>query len=257
MSNTTEGIAGGGSSPADRLEHTYPSYDAFVADRPGRRAPVYDVGSDFACACGPAARISWVPPTAEVVATLTGQGDGPVEVLGTVPDFELVRALLLCPDRQRSLAWARQRIRQAPHDPAGAAAVITSVDEAWRNLARDMDRARRAAFRPLDLWLLPDPDPLLGRSARPCECRDCHRADWSQVARASLDILRGGIDPLDVEAVRRAARRLLPGDAERDCLIDLFRSPIEGAGRDYRNGRHRVHAMLRSEVRHCAGIWTH
>jgi hypothetical protein len=232
---------------------TYRCWDEFYAADPSRRVPVWDFGNNWN-EDGARFLICWVPSTRETIATPAWEPNGTVEVLGVVDDPELVHALLLGPETVRSLSWARAVIGAAPTDPLVAAEAIAGT-EAWHAARADAEgRARRELYRVVRVEDLPDPDRELGLAARPCGCRDCMAGAWEAVAEAAVALLEGGMDPLNLEEVSRAAGVMLSDVRDRKLLVDLFRSPIELRPGGYVNGRHRAHALRRAGVARCVVV---
>jgi hypothetical protein len=228
----------------------YPTPEEFLTANPRRRVPEWDFGDRWLDS-GVRHRISWLPSTREVIVTAVDSDPGPIEVLGTVDDPEHLRALIRRTDGRYPLPWARERIRNARRDPAGIAAAIAEADDAEalaETARRAIDRARYAVVAVRDL---PDPDRELGLVARPCACRDCMAGDWTAVAEVAVALFELGFDPLEVGAIRRAAARILPV-AEQEMVTAMFSRPIAlYRSGEYGNGRHRAHALRRSDAERC------
>jgi hypothetical protein len=196
------------------------------------------------------AQITWIEATWEVCAIYGRHDEESYEVLGRLPSYELLEALLADGhEHDQSLGWARGRIQCAP---TGRQADELVAAYATRLAAEDADQERReiASFEVVDLSDLPStPEEFAERYPD---------SDWSAIAELAVAAFESGISPRDLRAVERFAARSELSPHDRSALLSLFVDPIVARPGDdhFTNGRHRVAAMRRASVRRCV-VHTH
>lgn len=254
-------------------------YSADPRRHPSRGWPPseWDLGTFWRRDGSRCARVTWVPPTRELIAVMQGSpgtgdlrsigsasednpllignpeardpaAEGPVEVLGQIATAWQAEALLWWrqDDPWPTLEDVRRRVAEAPTTPEETRRFMRRWRAAVSRDEAELDDQRRNSYEMVELALLPpdgvEPVPPLGR--RPCGCYYC-RGSWRRIAELSVDILAQGIDPLDGDAIAAASARRLRTKRDQVWLKSLFSDPIIVAPGEeaFTNGRHRTHAM--------------